>query len=127
MRQNRFAPIGRWCLLLSGILAAACTAPEDQRPDGLLTQDRMASILTEVHLAEGRVGRLGLASIDSSNIVYKRLEGQIYRKFQVDTAVYNKSYVYYSSHPREMEAIYKKVIARLNARMETMMKKPKKS
>ncbi len=92
---------------------AACTAPEDERPDKLVPTDQMADILTEVHLAEARVSRMALTSIDSSNIVYKRLENQIIKKYQLDTAVYRKSYIFYSSHPREMETIYQQVTKNL--------------
>ena len=92
---------------------AACTAPEDERPDKLVPTDQMADILTEVHPAEARVSRMALTSIDSSNIVYKRLENQIIKKYQLDTAVYRKSYIFYSSHPREMETIYQQVTKNL--------------
>ncbi|MBD2751745.1 DUF4296 domain-containing protein [Spirosoma validum] len=111
-----------WSLLVSLWLAAACTAPEDQRPDNLIEEDRMAAILTEVHIAESRVSRLNLRSIDSSNIVYKHLERQIFKKFAVDTATYRKSYIFYSSHPADMEAIYKKVTQKLTSRTDTTKK-----
>ncbi|WP_020599052.1 DUF4296 domain-containing protein [Spirosoma panaciterrae] len=112
MHRNHFQSCWR-NLLVSGWLMAACTAPEDERPDNLVPTDRMADILTEVHLAEARVSRMALTSIDSSNIVYKRLESQIINKYQLDTAVYRKSYIFYSSHPREMETIYQQVTKNL--------------
>lgn len=107
---------------------AACTAPEDERPDNLIAQDKMIDILTEVHIAESQVSRLSLGSLDSSNIAYKHLENQIFRKFAVDTAMYRKSYIFYSSHPSDMEAIYKQVTERLKQRADTTKsKQPKKS
>ncbi|GAB3505557.1 hypothetical protein GCM10027341_37380 [Spirosoma knui] len=116
MRWNRYYPL-LWSLLLSGCLLAACSAPADDRPDNLVPPDRMADILTEVHIAEARVSRLGLRSVDSSNIVYKHLENQIFQKFKVDTAAYRKSYIYYSSHPSDMEVIYKQVTGKLQKKM----------
>ena len=109
-------------LLVSLWLFAGCTAPEDQQPDNLMPESRMAEILTEIHLAESRVSRLGLGSADSSNIVYKRLEKQIFQKFQVDTSAYNKSYVYYSSHPSQMETIYKHITENLRKKAEQQQK-----
>lgn len=114
-----------WYILLGGWLLAACTATEDQQPDGLLPENRMADILTEVHLAEVRVSRLGLRSPDSSNVVYKHLEKQIFRKFKVDTAAYRKSYIFYSSHPQKMEAIYQRVTEQLKKKQDT--KQPTRS
>lgn len=114
-----------WSVLVSFWLTAACTAPEDQRPDNLIDEDRMVDILTEVHIAEARVSRLSLRSTDSSNIVYKHLENQIFKKFDVDTAAYRKSYIFYSSHPADMEAIYKKVTEKLTIKTDTTKKKAK--
>lgn len=67
-------------MLLSGWLVAACTAPENKPPEHLLTQDQMASILIDVHLAEAKISRINLHSTDSANIVYKHLEGAIFKK-----------------------------------------------
>ncbi|GAB3943432.1 hypothetical protein GCM10028805_09660 [Spirosoma harenae] len=126
MPQNRLQS-HFWTLLLSGWLVAACTAPEDQPPKNLIPEDQMADILTEVHMAESRVSRMALSSIDSSNMVYKRLEKQIIKKFKVDTAVYRLSYIFYSSHPQNMEAIYQRVTKNLQDRQKAITKPQKKS
>lgn len=104
--------------LMSLFMVMACQAPEDKRPDNLIEPNRMAAILTEVHMVENRVSRLGLSSIDSSNMAYKHLEKQVFQKFKVDTTTYTKSYIYYSSHPREMEAIYTKVVENLKKKID---------
>lgn len=82
----------------------------------------MSAILTEIHLAEARVSRMSLGSADSSNIVYKRLEKQIFKKLKVDTSAYTKSYVYYSSHPRQMETIYTKIADNLKKKSDQQQK-----
>ena len=107
-----------WSLLLFGWLLTACTAPEDKRPDNLVSENQMADILTEVHIAEARVSRMSLRSVDSSNLAYKRLENQIFKKVGIDTANYRKSYIFYSSHPADMEAIYKQVTEKLNKQVQ---------
>lgn len=105
--------------LLIGIwLVPACTAPEDQRPDNLIDENRMVEILTEVHLAEASVSRMSLRSIDSSNVAYKHLESQVFKKFGIDTATYRKSYIFYSAHPSDLESIYKKVTQKLTSKMD---------
>lgn len=113
-----------WSLLLIGWLVSACTAPENKPPDNLLSEDKMADILTEVHMAEARISRINLRSVDSSQIAYKHLENQIFKKFGVDTATYRKSYIFYSSHPTNMEAIYKQVTAKLQKKISAKTKKP---
>lgn len=113
-----------WSLLLIGWLVSACTAPENKPPDNLLSEDKMADILTEVHLAEARISRVNLRSVDSSQIAYKHLEDKIFKKFGVDTATYRKSYIFYSSHPANMEAIYKQVTEKLQKKISAKTKKP---
>ena len=116
----------RYVLILTILgFVLSCQATQDERPDNLIPADKMAAILTEVHLAESRVSRLGLRSVDSSNVVYKHLERGIYKKFGVDTGAYNRSFIYYSSHPREMEAVYKQVVENLKAK--TQAKPPTRS
>ena len=121
MRQNLLKP-HLWSLFISSWVIWACTAPEDKRPDNLLDEDRMADILTEVHIAEARVSRLSLGSMDSSNIAYKHLESQIFRKFGVDTATYRKSYAFYATHPADLEAIYQKVTKKLTVKVDQKRK-----
>ncbi|AUD05124.1 DUF4296 domain-containing protein [Spirosoma pollinicola] len=112
-----------WSLLLSGWMVAACTAPEDKQPENLIDEHKMADILTEVHIAEARVARLNLRSIDSSNLAYKHLESGIFKKFGIDTATYRTSYIFYSAHPASMEAIYQQVTEQLKKKIDTKGKK----
>ena len=107
-----------WTLLLGGWLAIACTNPADRKPAGLIDEKEMADILTEVHMAEARIGRLSLTSLDSSQVAYKHMESQIFKKFGVDTATYRKSYIFYSSHPANMEVIYKQVTEKLQKKID---------
>ena len=121
MRRNPFLT-SLSILLLNGWLLAACTRPQDDKPDNLIPEERMSAILTEIHLAEARVSRMNLGSSDSSNIVYKRLENQIFKTMKVDTSAYTRSYVYYSSHPREMESIYTKIADNLKKKSDKQQK-----
>ena len=116
MHRNRFQP-HLWSLLLTGWLVVCCTAPEDKKPEGLFAKERMVDILTEVHLAEARVTKLNLGDLDSSKIAYKHLESKILQKFKVDTAAYRSSYIFYASHPRDMEAIYLQVTKNLEKKL----------
>jgi len=124
MTTFRFPAPLYWLLLFGGLLTGCQTT--DDKPDNLVDTDKMARILTDVHLAENRVSRLGIPSTDSANLVYKRLEKQILRRHSVDTSAYEKSYVYYSSHPREMEIIYKQIVAKLQQDDSTIRKGGKK-
>jgi hypothetical protein len=93
------------------ILTLAGCAGDDgtSKPDDLIPADKMGAVLTEIHMAEAQVGRYALRSSDSTKLVFDRLNMQILKKFAVDTSAYRLSYIYYSSHPDKLEAIYKDV------------------
>ena len=116
MHRNRFV-VCLCSLLLGGWLLITCTTPENKKPENLIDADRMADILTEVHLAEARVSKLSLRSVDSSNIIYKHLEFRFLKRFGVDTARFRTSYIFYSSHPQQMEIIYMQVVEKLQKKV----------
>ena len=99
--------------LAGGLLA--CDG-EGSPPDGLIPEEKMAEILTDIHIAEARVTSMQLRSQDSSVFVYDKLQKRIWEKNKVDTSIYRKSYTYYTSHPALLAEIYDKVAKNLEAR-----------
>lgn len=95
------------------LFAWSCQNSSDKRPGDVLPEDKMAEVLTEIHLAEAKAGKLGITSSDSTTLIYKRLESQIYKKHKIDTATYFRSYRYYSSNPDKMADVYKQVAEKL--------------
>ncbi len=106
-------------LCCAGLLA--CQPPESgvEKPKNLIPPDKMAAALTEIHVAEARVGRMGLGSADSTELVFKRLRQQIFARQHIDTATFSKSYTYYVAHPNKLETVYKIVVDTLEARTKT--------
>lgn len=102
----------RWVLLLAA-LTMACQPPADDQPDNLIPEEKMAQVLTDIHLTEARVNKLGMPNTDSSALVYKRLEAQVFTKHGIDTAAYRESYGYYAANPDRLARIYKNVVSRL--------------
>ena len=100
--------------LLVALALAGCAGDDgSSKPDDLIDADKMADILTEIHLAESQVARYALSSSDSTKLLFERLNTRILKKFEVDTSAYRQSYIYYSSHPAKLEAIYKEVTGAL--------------
>jgi len=105
-------------LLLAGSMAivfAGCTK-EEKPPEGTLPEEKMATILTDIHIAESRVTRLQLKSLDSSILIFDKLKKQIWEKNKVDTVAYRNSYNYYMTHPEYMSRIYENVAKKIEAR-----------
>ncbi len=105
-------------LVLAGSMAiifAGCTK-EEKPPEGTLSEEKMALILTDIHIAESRVTRLQLKSLDSSILIFDKLKKQIWEKNKVDTVAYRNSYNYYMTHPEYMSRIYENVAKKIEAR-----------
>ena len=79
----------------------------------------MASILADIHVAESRVTKLQLKSLDSSLMIFGKLKADIWKKYKVDTLNYRNSYSFYMTHPKQMAEIYEKVNKKIEVREKT--------
>ena len=113
----------RWLLPCSLLMLLACSE-EEKRPGNLISEDKMAKILADIHLAEAQVTNLQLRSLDSSVTVYEELQQKIWKKYQVDTLLYRKSYSFYTSHPAYLAEIYEQVEKNLDRREKKKKRKP---
>lgn len=104
-------------LLVPGFALALLACSGDEKPPGdLISEDKMAKILADIHVAEAQVTNLQLRSLDSSVTVYGELQQKIWKKYDVDTLLYRKSYSFYTSHPAYLVSIYDKVEKNLESR-----------
>ena len=103
-------------LLTMYLLANAACSSEEKPPKGTLSEEQMATILTDIHIMESRVTKLQLKSSDSSQMAFDKIKADIWKKNKVDTMAYRKSYDYYMTHPRQMAKIYEKVNKKIEIR-----------
>ena len=98
MRPKIFLVLGV-CMLLS------CAEELIKKPDNLIAEDKMVSILKEmaiVNAAKGtNLGKLRDNGIEPTNFVFE--------KFEIDSAQFVDSNRYYASKPLLYETMYKKV------------------
>lgn len=73
----------------------------------------MAEILADIHIAESKVSKMNFRSMDSSVVVFNKLQQDIWAKYEVDSASYNKSYAYYAANPEAMSSLYEIVTQKL--------------
>jgi 3-hydroxyacyl-CoA dehydrogenase len=102
-------------LLIFFLLLTGCIRDE-QAPPHVLPKEQIVSILIDIHIAEAKANRMSLRSYDSTQAYYKKLERDIFKKHQVDTAVYRKSFTYYMDHMKLMDEIYTAVVDSLNVK-----------
>lgn len=103
-------------LLISFLFTFSACSEEEKPPKGTLSEEKMAAVLADIHLAEAHVNRIQLKSLDSSLMLFNRLKSDIWKKNKVDTVAYRESYSYYMSRPETMARIYEKVNKKIEVR-----------
>ena len=111
-------------LLIAGLLAGCSTS---DKPDNLIPEDKMIKLLEDIHVAENQVNNLHMGSADSSLMVYKGPEKEIFKKYQIDTAIYRASFKYYVARPEQFKSMYDRVVKNLEAKNELYLKKQRAS
>ncbi len=96
------------------LLVVACIE-KPQKPTDILSQQKMAHILLDIHIQEAQINSIALDR-DKKILLYREQEPQIFAAHQVDTVLFNKSYQYYLQHLSELKEIYTQVNDSLTAR-----------
>jgi hypothetical protein len=102
-------------LILSFCILSLSSCDSDNKPDGLLSQDKMVKVLIDIHLTEGLTSAMPV-TYDSSKVLYNLLEKDVFLKHAVSDSVFTQSMLYYLRDPAEMERIYSRVVDSLVVR-----------
>jgi hypothetical protein len=90
----------------------SCDKPVIEKPDHLVKEKKMIEMLVDIHLAEATFNQMRYDSIvrnsSSANFYYSVLE-----KYHIPDSVFEKSYVYYASDPKNFEKMYREVVNKL--------------
>ncbi|MDP4239085.1 MAG: DUF4296 domain-containing protein [Bacteroidota bacterium] len=91
------------------LLLSSCNG----RPDGVLSQRKMANVLTEMHKTDATMNESGLTGshYNTKAPYYK----YIFKKYGITQAQFDSSLVWYTKNPREFSDIYDKVLANLTS------------
>ena len=83
-------------------------------PSNILSQEQMAAILTDVHLAEAKIKLLkkvqGSHITEADNLAMKN---KVFEEHKIEKKQFDESLSYYSSHPKLFETIYDKILVTL--------------
>jgi len=72
-------------------------------PEGIMAEETMVELMTEVHLVDGYLSTL---SIDSSRKVINSLYGHIFNKYQIDSTRFQMNVDYYLGNPTLSKKLY---------------------
>ncbi len=96
------------------VLLIACSNKDNNftPPPGILSQDSMVAILTDVHLVEGaKIGR----KIMGDTLTVEHYYHKVYDKHNISKEKFEKSFDFYNHNPAVMDEIYELVIEELNS------------
>jgi hypothetical protein len=95
----------------------------DEKPQNLIPKDKMAKILTEIHIIEAQVNNLHFQHEDSSVYVYQKMKVGLLKTYDLDTATFRSSFKYYLLNPDKLKEIYSEVKKSLEAKKKQIQAK----
>lgn len=99
--------------ILLFVVAVSCEETIVPKPDNLIKEKQMIEMLVDIHLAEATYNKFRYDTIMSNNssvnFYYSVLD-----KYQVPDTLFERSYVYYASVPKDFEKMYRKVMSILS-------------
>ncbi len=101
-------------ILLLAVLFGDCSGKQEI-PKDILDKKQMTSLLIQVHLLEAKVARLGLMA-DTAKQVYDHFQRLMLKEAGVDSAVFARSFAYYSDNPQHFKKVYNAVVDSLMER-----------
>lgn len=105
-------------VIVIGIMVLGLAACEqEKKPAGILSENQMVKVLTEIYLIEEKVGRLPLTR-DSIEKVFPRFREKVMTKSKVSDSVFVRSMSYYMANPAKLEHIYTALVDSLSLRSQ---------
>ncbi|MEY4541518.1 MAG: hypothetical protein RLZZ306_3275 [Bacteroidota bacterium] len=104
-------------------LLTACSS--DDKPENLIPEDKMAKVLTEIHILEAQINNLHFQHEDSSVFIYQKKKVEMLKTFALDTATFRVSLKYYLLNPDKMKGIYTEVKKNLETKKKLIEAKQK--
>jgi len=91
----------------------SCDNEPIKKPDHLIREKQMINMLADIHLAEATFNHMRndtlMRNSSSENFYYSVLA-----KYEVPDSVFEKSFVYYASNPKNFEKMYREVMNKLS-------------
>jgi hypothetical protein len=94
-------------LTIAFLSFTSCTNRKPNLPGGVLTEEKMANVLTDIRLAEGSFRVLSQNGIVSLNYIDSSYQ-QIYKLHKIESWQMDSSLSFYSNHPKILHNIFDK-------------------
>lgn len=98
------------CLLL-----VACSKADEKE---ILSKEKLASVLSDIHLAEAKINEKHIGSSDSALVLFQEIQKSIFQKHGVDSVQVNRSFEAYVKEPDQFLEMYEMVSAELSKQVK---------
>jgi len=92
-------------LILAIFACTFCTKKKDKHPSGLYSEEQVAVFMKDIYLLQERIKDLTLDD-DSSEVVFKYYEQQLFEKHNMDDSIYKESFKYYMDDVAGLSKVY---------------------
>jgi hypothetical protein len=97
--------------LVLAVLTLSCQSIEAEAPPSDIIQPaEMTKILIDLHIAEAQTMNSNIRGLDTTQAFYENLTAKIYKQYKIDTALYNRSFRWYTQHPIQLDSIYVDIV-----------------
>ena len=100
-------------LIVFAIVALLGACQRDEKPEDLLSHEKMISALKDIYLLEVRVNDLQQGE-DSTRQIFLYLEKKALESHNIADSTFLRSFNYYTEHPDELDMIYARLLDTLN-------------
>ncbi|NLB26753.1 MAG: DUF4296 domain-containing protein [Bacteroidales bacterium] len=101
-------------LLAWFFICLSCGKSVIEKPDNLISEEKMIDLLTDIHLAEATY----ISRHHQDSLLKKSKSADFYysilKNHQTADTTFEKSYIFYLSRPRKFEKMYRQVMNNLN-------------
>jgi hypothetical protein len=94
--------------------AFGCDRAVYEKPKNLVKEKQMIQMLVDIHLAEAVFNTRRHSDSLLNNTTSEDFYYSVLGKYEVPDSVFEKSFVYYASNPKNFEKMYREVMNRLN-------------
>lgn len=94
---------------------------KEERPENLISEEKMILLLADLHTAEAYVKNtnIGFYTVDSLQVVFYKLQEHVLQEHQIDSATFYKSYEFYLRKDlKTLDLIYQAVVDTLQIRAD---------
>ena len=96
------------------LLFNACDKPVYEKPAELIKEKQMIDMLVDIHLAEAIHNTRGYSDSLLNNTSSEDFYYSVLAKYNMADSIFEKSFVYYASNPKNFEKMYREVMNKLS-------------